>query len=332
MRSTFLFARLRSAGGINYRRGSVTHIRAGFHFAHSSQTYIMRILRQRLKKFESESGTGRMEKNMKEILLACDVDNTLIHSWKHRKEGDLCIEYIGEREQGYMSLMAAQRYSSLPNNILLVPVTTRSVEQYRRILWPGRLEPDLAVTTNGAILLGPRDDPGADISDICHAWVSQSRSMYVPYRQAMDELREILLASGRCLRVRMVDDLYLFAYCEEGQDPMDAVPESAFGTGLKIVSSGRKIYFLPPMFNKGEAVRRLEDLLRPSMILAAGDTEIDLPMAEPADRMFIPEKLYNACGSDLPQTVREKLRICPEGADFSEFVLREAAREAGKCK
>ena len=31
---------------------------------------------------------------MKEILLACDVDNTLIHSWKHRKEGDLCIEYI----------------------------------------------------------------------------------------------------------------------------------------------------------------------------------------------------------------------------------------------
>ncbi len=45
---------------------------------------------------------------------------------------------------------------------LLVPVTTRSVDQYRRIRWPGSREPDLAVTTNGAILLEPRADQGDD--------------------------------------------------------------------------------------------------------------------------------------------------------------------------
>ena len=295
------------------------------------------------EKAESESGTGRTEKNMKEVLLACDIDNTLIHSWKHQKEGDLCIEHIGEREQGYMSRKAAVLYSSLPDNIFLVPVTTRSVEQYRRIMWPGSREPDLAVTTNGAILLGPRDkngenarsrllqnDPGGDISGICHEWIAQSKSASAPCRQAMNELGEIILASGHYLRVRMVDDFYLFAYCEEGRDPKEAVPESALGNGLQIVSSGRKIYFLPPAFNKGEAVRRLEDLLRPPMILAAGDTEIDLSMAEPADLMFIPEKLFNACGPDLPYTVREKLRVCPEGEDFSEFILKEAVREAGQ--
>jgi hydroxymethylpyrimidine pyrophosphatase-like HAD family hydrolase len=299
---------------------------------------------------ESESGTGRTEENMKEILLACDLDNTLIHSWKHRKEGDLCIEHIGEKEQGYMSRKAAELYSSLPENILLVPVTTRSVDQYRRIRWPGSREPDLAVTTNGAILLGPRDEAilsclrmeykendmgglvqrnqGSDFSVILHDWIGQSQREAAPFRQAMDELREILLTSGHYLRVRMVDDFYLFAYCEEGKDPKEAVPESAFRSGLQIVSSGRKIYFLPPAFNKGEAVRRLEGLLQPPRILAAGDTEIDLPMAERADRMFIPEKLYRSCGSDLPQTVRRKLTVCPEGADFSEFVLREAVREA----
>ena len=265
---------------------------------------------------------------MKEILLACDLDNTLIHSWKHRKEGDLCIEHIGEKEQGYMSRKAAELYSSLPENILLVPVTTRSVDQYRRIRWPGSREPDLAVTTNGAILLGPRADQGDDFSGTLHEWIMQSQREAAPFRQAMDELREILLTSGHYLRVRMVDDFYLFAYCEEGKDPKDAVPESAFRSGLQIVSSGRKIYFLPPAFNKGEAVRRLEGLLQPPRILAAGDTEIDLPMAERADRMFIPEKLYRSCGSDLPQTVRRKLTVCPEGADFSEFVLREAVREA----
>ena len=265
---------------------------------------------------------------MKEILLACDLDNTLIHSWKHRKEGDLCIEHIGEKEQGYMSRKAAELYSSLPENILLVPVTTRSVDQYRRIRWPGSREPDLAVTTNGAILLGPRADQGDDFSGILHEWIRQSQREAAPCRQAMDELQEILLASGHYLRVRPVDDFYLFAYCEEGRDPKDAVPESAFRSGLQIVSSGRKIYFLPPAFNKGNAVRRLEGLLKPPMILAAGDTEIDLPMAERADRMFIPEKLYRSCGSEMSQTLRRKLSVCPEEADFSEFVLREAVREA----
>jgi hypothetical protein len=94
---------------------------------------------------------------MEKILFACDLDNTLIHSWRHRKSGDVCIEHIGEKEQGYMSPKAAELYRSLPENILLVPVTTRSVDQYRRIEWPGNREPELAVTTNGAILLGRKD-------------------------------------------------------------------------------------------------------------------------------------------------------------------------------
>lgn len=289
---------------------------------------------------------------MKEIIFACDLDNTLIHSWKHRREGDLCIEHIGEREQGYMSPEAVKLYGSLPENVLLVPVTTRSVDQYRRIRWPGNREPELAVTTNGAILLGPRDTQGDEMilskkpdaagekdgngpsqrnSEIPHPemirqWISESESAAAPLRRTMEELLEILSASGRFQRVRTVDDFYLFVCCEEGQDPMDALPESAFGTGLQVVSSGRKAYLLPPMFNKGEAVRRLKGHLQPSVILSAGDTEIDLSMAEPADRMCIPEKLFHTCGQEMPQRVREKLLICPEGEDFSAFVLREAWR------
>lgn len=289
---------------------------------------------------------------MEKILFACDLDNTLIHSWRHRKSGDVCIEHIGEKEQGYMSPKAAELYRSLPENILLVPVTTRSVDQYRRIEWPGNREPELAVTTNGAILLGRKDvlrdgitgsglrdgqgedsgggtvqqDSGDDLSGLIRGWTAASKSASALYRRTMDELLDILSASGHYLRVRYVDDFYLFAYCEEGVNPMDAVPESAFRTGLHITASGRKIYFLPPMFSKGEAVRKLRNLLRPPLILAAGDTEIDLSMAEHADIMFIPGKLFEACRSDMPLKVREKLRVCPEGADFSEFLLREAGQ------
>jgi hydroxymethylpyrimidine pyrophosphatase-like HAD family hydrolase len=289
--------------------------------------------------------------NMKEIIFACDLDNTLIHSWKHRREGDLCIEHIGEKEQGYMSPEAVKLYGSLPENVLLVPVTTRSVDQYRRIHWPGNREPELAVTTNGAILLGPRNAQGDEkgfpgkleaagertgngaaqkdleiLPGMIRQWISESESAAAPLRRTMDELLEILSASGRFQRVRTVDDFYLFVCCEEGQDPMDALPERAFGAGLQVVSSGRKAYLLPPLFSKGEAVRRLKGHLQPAVILAAGDTEIDLSMAEPADRMCIPEKLFRTCGQEMPQRVREKLLICPEGEDFSVFVLREACR------
>ena len=250
-----------------------------------------------------------------------------------------------------MSPEAVKLYGSLPENVLLVPVTTRSVDQYRRIRWPGNREPELAVTPNGAILLGPRDTQGDEmilskkpdaagekdgdspsqrnseiLPGMIRQWISESESAAAPLRRTMEELLEILSASGRFQRVRTVDDFYLFVGCEGEQDPMDALPESAFGTGLQVVSSGRKAYLLPPMFNKGEAVRRLKGHLQPSVILAAGDTEIDLSMAEPADRMCIPEKLFRTCGQEMPLRVREKFLVCPEGEVFSAFVLREACR------
>ena len=36
---------------------------------------------------------------MKKVILACDLDNTLIHSYKHKKDDDICIEFIKEKEQ-----------------------------------------------------------------------------------------------------------------------------------------------------------------------------------------------------------------------------------------
>ena len=39
VRSTFLIARLRSAGGFNLWRGFVSHVREKFHFAHSSHDW-----------------------------------------------------------------------------------------------------------------------------------------------------------------------------------------------------------------------------------------------------------------------------------------------------
>ena len=65
---------------------------------------------------------------MKEILLACDLDNTLIYSYKHRVPGDSCVEWLDGQEQSFMTERTQALLRQLPANVRLVPVTTRSKE------------------------------------------------------------------------------------------------------------------------------------------------------------------------------------------------------------
>ncbi len=37
------------------------------------------------------------------ILFACDLDDTLIHSYKHKNSRDICIELLKGSEQSYIS-------------------------------------------------------------------------------------------------------------------------------------------------------------------------------------------------------------------------------------
>jgi hypothetical protein len=64
------------------------------------------------------------------ILLACDLDNTLIHGHSRAVEGDICVEYIIGKENSFMSQQSFSLYIKLDSNICFVPVTARSIEQF----------------------------------------------------------------------------------------------------------------------------------------------------------------------------------------------------------
>ena len=87
------------------------------------------------------------------ILFACDLDNTLIHSHKHRRADDICIEIYEGREQSFISPRALDLLKKISEKILFIPVTTRSITQYRRIFWTEDFKPRFAVVANGAYLL-----------------------------------------------------------------------------------------------------------------------------------------------------------------------------------
>ena len=211
---------------------------------------------------------------MEKILFACDLDNTLIHSYKHRRPDDVCVELYDGREQSFISARALDLLKKISARIFFVPVTTRSIAQYRRIFLAEDFCPRCAVVTNGAFFLeGARQE-------------NFLREVAAPYEKEL--AAQLAAADEKIFSIaRVVDESFLFLKCREEFD----AEEISFDTPLTVQRTGKKIYLFPPKLNKGEALKLLAKKFSPEKIFAAGDSEIDLPMLKLADVAFAPKTL-----------------------------------------
>lgn len=210
------------------------------------------------------------------ILFACDLDNTLIHSYKHRRAEDICIEIYDGREQSFIAPRALDLIKKIAAQILFVPVTTRSIAQYRRIFWTENFYPRFAVAANGAYLLnGERQE-------------NFLREVVAPYEEELKLQHEKFSDNPAFSICRIVDESFLFLRC---RDDIEA-DKIFFDTSLTVKHTGKKIYLFPPALNKGEALKLLIKKFSPDKVFAAGDSEIDLPMLELADVAFTKKNLY----------------------------------------
>lgn len=229
---------------------------------------------------------------MKKILFASDLDNTLLFSYKHKLDSDLCVEYLDGKAQGFCTRRALELLASMREKIQFIPVTTRSVAQYKRIAWPADCTPRYALTTNGGILLvnGTADE----------YWLEETRTLAAPWQEELLDLESRLPDVPVLRRFRIVDGLYLFAACGSADDAKQGGDFFAGKTALNIAVSGRKVYFFPPPLHKGTAVRRLKERFQPSKTICAGDSVIDVPMFSEAELALMPEK---ALGQRFPDFV-----------------------------
>ncbi|MBR7025516.1 MAG: HAD hydrolase family protein [Selenomonadaceae bacterium] len=228
------------------------------------------------------------------ILFACDLDNTLIHSYKKFRAGDICVEIYDGREQSFISPEAFDLLKTIASKILFVPVTTRSIAQYRRIFWAEDFFPSWAVVANGAYLLDGDNQENF------------LREVVAPHEDELKTLQEKFSDNPAFNICRIVDESFLFLKC---RDDLDA-DKISFDTNLTVQHTGKKIYLFPPKLNKGETLTLLTKKFSPDKIFCAGDSEIDLPMLELADVAFAPK---NLCGKNF---------VCFETAE--EFLKRIA--------
>ena len=242
-------------------------------------------------------------------LFACDLDNTLLVPKRERQNGDICAEVLNGNEQSFLTPQTPELLNdiALREDLIFLPVTTRSKEQYERINLP--VQPQYALICNGMSLLVN--------GELSAEWE----------QNFADIIKKNLPEAGRLLEkykdvqgvtsMRIVDGKFLFAAFSDRDTAEAMFREFEKETELDIALSGRKIYWLPPGADKGTAVKRFAQKYGCRRIIAAGDSTIDLPMLDIADTALVPDAgLAEQCGC-------KDVRVCGN-VRFSDFILSEA--------
>lgn len=221
------------------------------------------------------------------VLVASDLDRTLIYS---RAAAGLppaelvCVEERGGTALSFVTRPAAAGFASLSTTAAVIPVTTRSPDQFARVRLPWAA-PAHAVVANGGILLvdGIPDE----------RWARRIRRRLAgaaPLTAAHEHLVSAC-APSFTRSVRTVVDLFTYAVVRREALPPDLVPglESwAASRGWRVSLQGRKLYLIPQALRKSEAVAEIAARLGARTILAAGDALLDADLLLSADRGIRP--------------------------------------------
>lgn len=213
-------------------------------------------------------------------LFCSDLDNTLIYSWRHSLTGEkLCVEWLKGREISFVTERTLDLLKELQKKMLFIPVTTRRVDQYKRLTLPG-ISPQYALTCNGGILLNH--------GEIAEDWYRESLELVEECRGEMEKGQKLLADDPfRGFEVWFIEDLFLFTKSENTEETLRRLREELDLDKLELLTHKDKVYLLPKVLNKGTAVERIKKRLKPECLFAAGDSAFDVPMLEKADLAYL---------------------------------------------
>ncbi len=224
-------------------------------------------------------------------LVVTDLDRTLVYS---RAAFDLTVpdaaapnlvtaEFYQGAPQSYLTLTAAALLQGLPAGVL-VPATTRTIEQYLRVRLPID-RPRHAITSNGGNILID-DVPDPQWRDGITAGVAESAPL-----SEIEQHFSPLAGHDWVRTVRTADSLfcYLVAHTTSLPDGFaDELRAWSGARGWRVSVQGRKVYALPEPLTKSTAVRRICEWTGADFLLGAGDGILDADVLEMADAAIRP--------------------------------------------
>lgn len=214
-----------------------------------------------------------------EIVFHTDLDNTIIYSYKHEIGAEKrCVELYHGREISYITgetERLLQQIKARENQIVMIPTTTRTIEQYQRIqLGIGKL-PYALVCNGGVLLVRGREDED---------WYRGSLERIRDSREMLHLALALLEKDPRRnFELRFIRDLFVFTKCQEPEAVVCELRQKLDRNVVDVFQNGVKVYVVPKALSKGSAVQRLKAYLGRAYTIAAGDSEFDCSMLEEAD-------------------------------------------------
>jgi len=271
------------------------------------------------------------------VVLASDLDRTLIFSGRFftdehgaRSTGRVCVERLDGREISFVTARSHAILEELARSGTLLPVTSRTVEQYRRIELPGP-PPPFAVCANGGRLLvgGVEDEQYREelVRDLSHT------SAPVADVWAILEVAAARRAdAGRPLKaMRVADGLFCYTVDETDADPAwaQALAQAVDPLGWGVTRQMRKVYLVPRPLTKARAVRAVAERTRASHIVAAGDAHLDISMLHLADEAIRPAhgELHDE-GWSAPRVSVTASQGVMAGQEIAEWLLERHRQHA----
>ncbi len=234
------------------------------------------------------------------IIFHCDLDSTLIYSdrYKISEKKILLEEYDGGAT--YITQKTLHGLSEINEKVIVVPTTTRSQKLYNRINWQGCTF-RYALVANGALLL----EDGISNPN----WKKETEKLIEPSKDELEKAAKMLADDYRRSRaVDFLEDSFLFTKVRNIDDVVFELEKVLDLSKVTVRVYKEKLYVLPIMLEKGEALRRFKryviekEKLKESAVqqLAAGDGDFDISMIREADVGMAHYKL------------KDKLKISPE--------------------
>jgi hypothetical protein len=223
------------------------------------------------------------------VLVATDLDRTMIYSKRARTLGldddpSVCVEIHDGKPASYMTVGAAELFTALADEAVVVPATTRLLEQYRRVQLPGP-PPEYAIVTNGAVLLvdGQPD----------RAWtrfVERELAGTFPLEDVWDQAGHICHPEFTDM-IRNASGMFVYAVIKPSRLPAGFVEDIAGWAaerGWRTSLQGRKLYWVPEQLTKSRAVAEVAKRTDCAVVLAAGDSLLDVDLLLGADHGIHP--------------------------------------------
>jgi hydroxymethylpyrimidine pyrophosphatase-like HAD family hydrolase len=220
------------------------------------------------------------------VLCATDLDRTLIYSkgaleaHGDTKRALVAVERHEQKDASWLTAAAAAAYPALHERALVVPVTTRTPEQWHRVRLPGPPSPYVITANGGVLLVNGKVD---------HSWDSTVAAQLAE----VAPLSEIWAYASRVCRpewtvkLRNARGLFCYAVLHRKRVPPAFVAEAAGWAGERgwlLSLQGRKLYWVPRSLTKSAAVAEVVRRTEADIVLAAGDSLLDADLLEAADR------------------------------------------------